>query len=245
LDIFRGADVFRFVFLNLFIALHTLVFGTYGVLLALLGASARFVHFYCAVPWAKAILKVCGVKVELKGSERIQEKVPRVYMANHCSYFDIFALLSALPVDFKFIVKQELMTIPIFGHAMKRAGYIGIERAEPRKALKSMHEAAERIRNGASVLIFPEGTRSDDGRLQPFKPGGFHLALKSGCDIVPITIKGSHRIVPKGSRNIRKGAILLIVGEAISLRGQSRKQMVQVMDWVRAAMVVHKGDLAP
>ena len=231
--------MFRFVFLNLFLALHTLVFGTYGVLLALFGSSARFVHFYCAVPWAKTILKVCGVKVKIKGLERIQGNVPRIYMANHCSYFDIFALLSALPVDFKFIVKQELMAIPIFGHAMKRAGYIGIEREEPRKALKSMHEAAERIRNGASVLIFPEGTRSDDGRLQPFKPGGFHLALRSGCDIVPITITGSHQIAPKGSWDIRKGAIRLIVGEAIPLKGQSRKNMGRVMDRVRNAMVAY------
>lgn len=234
----------RFVFLNLFIALHTLVFGAYGLLLALFGGNAGFVHFYCAVPWAKTILKVCGVKVELKGALPIRGDIPRIYMANHCSYFDIFALLSALPVDFKFIVKQELMAIPIFGHAMKRAGYIGIERKDPRRALKSMHEAAERIRNGASVLIFPEGTRSDDGRLQPFKPGGFHLALKSGCDIVPVTILGSHRIVPKGSWNIRKGTIRLIVGEGVALKGQSRKNMGQVMDRVREAMVVHMGDLA-
>jgi 1-acyl-sn-glycerol-3-phosphate acyltransferase len=238
-------NMLRFVFLNFFIAIHTLVFGTYGILLALFGSSARFVHFYCAVPWAKAILKVCGVQVEMSGFEHIRGSMPRIYMANHCSYFDIFALLSALPVDFKFIVKQELMAIPIFGHAMKRAGYIGIEREEPRKALKSMHEAAERIRNGASVLIFPEGTRSDDGKLQPFKPGGFHLALKSGCDIVPIAITGSHQIVPKGSWNIRKGEIRLNVGEAIPLKGQSRKNMTQVMDRVREAMVVHMGDLAP
>ena len=224
---------FRFVFLNIFIGLHTLLFGTYGILLALFGRSPRFVHFYCAVPWAKVILWVCGVKVEMMESENIQVNAPRIYMANHCSYFDIFALLSALPVDFKFVVKQELMAIPVFGKAMKRAGYIGIEREEPRKALKSMHEAAERIRGGASVLIFPEGTRSDDGRLQAFKPGGFHLALKSGCDIVPVAITGSHRIVPKGSWNIRKGTIRLTVGEPIPLEGQSRKNMGQIMDRVR------------
>lgn len=228
----------RFVFINLFIALHTLVFGTYGVLIALLGGGARFVHFYCAVPWSKTILKVCGVKVEMRGAENIREKVPCIYMANHCSYFDIFALLSALPVDFKFIVKQELMTIPVFGHAMRRAGYIGIEREDPRKALKSMQEAAERIRNGVSVLIFPEGTRSDDGTLRPFKPGGFHLAIRSGCDIVPITIRGSHRIVPKGSWNIRKGVIHLTVGEAIPLLGRSRKNMGQLMERVREAMLL-------
>jgi 1-acyl-sn-glycerol-3-phosphate acyltransferase len=238
-------NMFRFVFLNLFIGLHTLCFGTYGVFLALFGGSPRIVHFYCAVPWAKAILKVCGVGVEMRGSEPIHGKVPRIYMANHCSYFDVFALLSALPVDFKFVVKQELMTIPIFGHAMKRAGYIGIERKDPRKALKSMHEAAERIRGGASVLIFPEGTRSEDGKLQPFKPGGFHLALRSGCDIVPVTITGSHRVAPKGSRTIRKGTIGLTLGEPIRLKGQTRKNMTQVMDRVREAMVGHMGDFAP
>ncbi|MBN2032628.1 MAG: 1-acyl-sn-glycerol-3-phosphate acyltransferase [Deltaproteobacteria bacterium] len=230
--------MFRFIFLNLFIALHTLMFGIYGILLALFGGSAGFVHFFCAVPWAKTVLKVCGVKVEIKGYQPALGKLPRIYMANHCSYFDIFALLSALPVDFKFIVKQELMEIPVFGHAMKRAGYIGIERQDPRKAMKSMQKAAERIRKGASVLIFPEGTRSDEGKLQPFKPGGFHLALKSGCDIVPITITGSHRIAPKGSWSIRRGAIHINVGEAIPLKGRSRKNMREVMDEVKKAMSV-------
>lgn len=228
--------MFRFIFLNGFVALHTILFGTYGILLALFGASAGFVHFYCAVPWAKVILRVCGVKVYMEGLENIVKDEPRIYMANHTSYFDIFALLSTLPVDFKFIVKQELMDLPIFGMAMRRAGYIGIERKEPRKALKSMQEAAERIRNGASVLIFPEGTRSEDGRLQSFKPGGFHLALRSGCDIVPLAITGSREIVPKGSLRIRKGTIRVAVGKEISLKGQTKKNMVQVMERVRDAM---------
>jgi 1-acyl-sn-glycerol-3-phosphate acyltransferase len=228
--------MFRFIFLNAFVLVHTIVFGTYGVLLALLGSSARFVHFYCAVPWAKVILKVCGVGVQVEGIENIQENEPCIYMSNHTSYFDIFALLSTLPIDFKFIVKEELMRIPIFGSAMRRAGYIGIERDEPRKALKSMHEAAERIKHGASVLIFPEGTRSEDGRLQSFKPGGFHLAFRSGCDIVPITITGSHEIVPKGSLRIRKGTIRVVVGKAISLKGQTKKNMGRVMEEVTTAM---------
>jgi 1-acyl-sn-glycerol-3-phosphate acyltransferase len=157
-------------------------------------------------------------------------------MANHTSYFDIFALLSTLPVDFKFIVKQELMRIPIFGAAMRRAGYIGIERNDPRKALKSMHDAADRIKNGASVLIFPEGTRSEDGCLQPFKPGGFHLALRSGCDIVPIAITGSREIVPKRSLRVQKGTIQVVVGREISVKGQTKKNMGRVMEQVRNAM---------
>lgn len=228
--------MFRFVFLNAFVAFHTVLFGTYGVLLALFGGSPRFVHFYCAVPWAKVILRVCGVKVRTEGFENIKKDEPRIFMANHTSYFDIFALLSTLPVDFKFIVKQELMRLPIFGLAMRRAGYIGIERDDPRKALKSMQVAAERIRNGASVLIFPEGTRSEDGRLQSFKPGGFHLAIRSSCDIVPVAITGSRDIVPKGSLRIRKGTIRVVVGREIPLKGQTKKNMGQVMERVRNAM---------
>jgi 1-acyl-sn-glycerol-3-phosphate acyltransferase len=203
---------------------------------------AFFWHFSAATPgsftftWAKVILKVCGVKVEIEGIENIRKHEPHLYMANHTSYFDIFALLSTLPVDFKFIVKQELMRIPIFGLAMRRAGYIGIERDDPRKALKSMQEAAERIKQGASVLIFPEGTRSEDGTLQPFKPGGFHLALRSGCDIVPVTLTGSREIVPKGSMRVRKGRIRVVVGEVISLKGQTKKNMGRVMEQVRDGM---------
>jgi len=235
----------RFVFLNAFVAAYTLLYGTYGVILAFVGSGARFVHFHVAVPWAKGILKVCGVRVEMKGCENIQKDLPRIYMANHTSYFDIFALLSTLPVDFKFIVKQELMRIPVFGPAMRKAGYIGIERDDPRKALKSMREAADRIKNGASVLIFPEGTRSEDGSLQSFKAGGFHLALKSGCDIVPVTITGSNRVVPKNSLRIRKGTIRVVVGRAIPLKGRTKKEMGVIMEQVREAMAGELGRFTP
>jgi 1-acyl-sn-glycerol-3-phosphate acyltransferase len=229
----------RFIFLNLFIAVHTIVFGTCAIVAALLGAGPRFVHLNVAVPWARVILKVCGVKVSAEGLENIQENVPVIFMANHVSYFDIFALLARLPVDFRFIVKQELMGIPILGHAMKKAGYIGIERKDPRKALKSVQEAAKRIKNGASVLIFPEGTRSSDGALQSFKPGGFHLTLKSGCDIVPVTIIGSRDIVPKGSWIINRGSIRLVVSQPIPLRGYTKRDMGELMERVRRAMAVH------
>jgi 1-acyl-sn-glycerol-3-phosphate acyltransferase len=183
------------------------------------------------------ILWVCGVKVRVKGLENVQSEVPHIYMTNHQSYFDIFALLASIPADFKFILKQELMKLPLLGFGMRRAGYIGIDRDDPRKAIKSVNEAAERIRKGASVLIFPEGTRSVDGRLQPFKPGGFHLALKSGCDIVPVAISESHRIVPKGSLKIEKGTFGLSIGQPIPVKDYSKKDMEQLMLRVREAMI--------
>jgi 1-acyl-sn-glycerol-3-phosphate acyltransferase len=226
----------RFLCLNAFIAVHTILFSLWGLLLSPFDKKGRLVHFYTAVPWAKGILWACGIKVRPRGQERIDPQTPRIYMTNHQSYFDIFALLAYLPVDFKFIVKQELMKIPLFGAAMRRAGYIGIARGDPRKAIKSMNEAAEKIRNGTSVVMFPEGTRSADGRLQVFKRGGFNLAIRSGCDIVPVAIVDSHLIVPKGSLRINRGSFDIHFGDPISVKEHTRKTANQLMDQVRQAM---------
>jgi len=227
----------RFICLNGFIAIHTIIFCLWGFLLSLFSRNGRLVHFYAAVPWAKAILWVSGIRVSVTGLEHIDLHQPHIYMTNHQSYFDIFALLAYLPVDFKFIMKQELMRIPILGFSMRRVGYIGIEREDPRQAVQSIKEAAQKIKTGSSVLIFPEGTRSLNGRLQPFKRGGFNLALRSGCDIVPIRITGSHRIVPKGSLKINKGSFSMHIGAPIPVKGYKRDRVTQLMDRVRATML--------
>ncbi|MFP4087822.1 MAG: lysophospholipid acyltransferase family protein, partial [Desulfobacteraceae bacterium] len=176
----------RYVALNAFIGVYSIFFCLWGLALSLFDATGARVHRYCAVPWAQGILRVCGIRVKVKGQAGLNPGVPRIYMVNHQSFFDIFILLAHLPVDFKFILKRELMRIPLLGPAMKGAKYIAIERDDPRMAVKSMNQAAQQIKQGASVLIFPEGTRSRDGRLQPFKKGGFSLAVKAGCDIVPV-----------------------------------------------------------
>jgi 1-acyl-sn-glycerol-3-phosphate acyltransferase len=227
----------RFLSLNAFIAVYTVILCSWVSLLSLFDKNGRIIHSYASVPWARGILRVCGIKVRVKGQENINPQVPQIYMTNHQSYFDIFALLAYVPVDFKFIVKQELMRIPIFGFSMRRAGYIGIEREDPRKSIRSINEAVEKIRNGASVVIFPEGTRSVDGRVQLFKRGGFSLALKSGCDIVPVTISNSYRIVPKGSLKINKGSFDIHIGRPISVKGYNRKNVSQLMDRVRDSIL--------
>jgi len=233
----------RFLFLNAFIAIYSVMFCLWAILLSIFNCSARRIHFWVAVPWAKGILRVCGIAVAVSGKENVEPEIPRVYMVNHQSYFDVFVVLACLPLDFKFLLKEELMRIPLLGPAMKRAGYIGIERDDPRKAIKSMNLAAERIRGGASVLIFPEGTRSLDGRLGSFKKGGFNLALKSGCDIVPVFISGTARIVPKGSLKIEKGNVKLSVGRPIPLSGYNRKNVAQLMDEVRISMLASQEQL--
>jgi 1-acyl-sn-glycerol-3-phosphate acyltransferase len=227
----------RSALLNVFIAIHTIVFCIWGLILSLFDKGGRLVHTHCAVPWATAILYVCGIKVTVEGPQHLDNLAPRIYLTNHQSAFDVFVLLAFLPVHFKFVLKEELMRIPLFGATMRSAGYIGIARDDARSALKSMHQAADKIRNGASVVIFPEGTRSADGRIQAFMPGAFHLALRSGSDIVPITIDGSYRIMSKGSLRINKVACTMKIGRPISVKGYSKKEMGRLMEQVRETMI--------
>jgi 1-acyl-sn-glycerol-3-phosphate acyltransferase len=228
----------RFLLLNAFVAVFSILCCIYAIILSLFDRrGGGLLHRHAAVPWAKGVLWVCGVRVRVLGEENLDPGTARMYVCNHQSYFDIFALLAGLPVQFKFVLKEELMKIPFLGPAMKRAGYIGIDRDDPRKALKGMNEAAERIKKGASVLVFPEGTRSSDGRIQPFKPGAFHMALKSRSEIVPLAIVGSRLIVPKGSLTIRRGTITLHIGRPISVAGYARKDMDLLIEKVRGEML--------
>jgi 1-acyl-sn-glycerol-3-phosphate acyltransferase len=141
--------------------------------------------------WAKSICAASGVVVSVTGTEKLDAEKPYIFAANHQSQFDIFALQGFLGVDFRWLAKKELFQVPIWGHAMRRAGYIPVDRSHGRQALKSLGEAAQKIAAGTSVIIFPEGTRTKDGKMQDFKAGAMVLAIKSGVDIVPVAIKGT------------------------------------------------------
>ena len=224
------------LFYSIFIIIFTVAYSIKGILFAFMGKSEQAIHDYVARRWARVILKTCGVKIIIEGVENIDDPSPKVYMSNHQSAFDIFALLGGLPVSFRFIMKQELMNIPIFGYASKKAGYIGLERKDPRKAIKSMNDAASRIKNGSSVLIFPEGTRSLDGNLLAFKKGGFHLALKSECNIVPISIVGSRDINSPRNIIIHSGIVRIKIGKPIAVKEFSRHDIDELISMTRSAI---------
>jgi len=188
-------------------------------------ANSRQIHLKCAAPWARTLLKICGVSVHMEGLERIQPSTAYVYIPNHTSFFDIFSLLAYLPVDFKFILKEELMRIPILSWGMRKAGYISISRASPAKARRTLRGAVSMIRQGTSLVIFAEGTRSYDGRLQPLKRGAFQLAMASGAPIVPVAIKGGTKIMPKGSFTVKKGTVSITVGNPIPTTNYRKNQM--------------------
>ncbi|RII29550.1 MAG: 1-acyl-sn-glycerol-3-phosphate acyltransferase [Geobacter sp.] len=195
-----------YLFLALFIPL-TFLFAASAILWTLLDGSGKSYAFHARL-WARVSLALAGVRVDLLGSEQIPEG-PVIFMSNHQSNFDILALLAAMPRQFYWIAKKELFEIPVFGTSMRRGGYIPLDRSDGRKALKSMDSAAKVIREGKSVVIFPEGTRSKDFHLLPFKRGGFMLALKAGVPVVPITINGSGRINPAGRTRLYRGHITI------------------------------------
>jgi 1-acyl-sn-glycerol-3-phosphate acyltransferase len=157
-------------------------------------------------------------------------------MANHQGAFDIFALLAYLPVNFKWLAKEELFRIPILGWAMGSAGYISIDRSDKRKALQSLKEAVARIRGGDSVLIFPEGTRSPDGKIHPFKKGGFTLAIKAGVPILPISISGSREVLPRDSLRVKPGKIEITIGNEIPTDNRTMADRDHLMDEVSEAI---------
>jgi 1-acyl-sn-glycerol-3-phosphate acyltransferase len=154
-------------------------------------------------------------------------------MSNHQGSYDIFALLGHLPYQFKWLAKKELFSIPFFGWTMAAAGYISIDRGGTRDTVEAMNEAAQKIRDGMSVVIFPEGSRSPDGSIQPFKKGGFTLAIKSRVPIVPVAISGSRDIMPKDRLTTSPGEIRMLVDPPIETVYYSLKDREFLMKKVR------------
>ncbi len=223
-----------------FFPLSYMVCGTIAIFGVMLSGRQDFAHTMGRL-WSWIVLAACGIKVRVRFLGASSFDGPVIFACNHASQMDILVLYRALPVPFKFLVKKELFKVPLLGLAMKKAGYIPIDRKNSRAAVKSIKKAAERLRQGDSIVIFPEGTRSVDGRLQPFKEGGFMLAVKAGCPVVPVAIKGSHEVLPKGAFIARPGTIDVTVGKAVEVRigdkRLSRNEITQVVHGQLLAML--------
>lgn len=235
----------RRAIVSVWLVASTVALSFFALFIALFGERQETIHRIAHL-WARMYLAVAGIKVRTGGLKSITSP-PYVFMCNHQSALDIYALLAGLPVSFKWIAKRQLFAIPVFGWAIKKAGYISIDRENAREALKAIEEASKRIREGANIIIFPEGTRSADGKLLPFKKGGFTLALRAMVPVVPIGIYGSSALQPKGSSIPgKKGVIYIELGEPIVLEGMDRSQKTRVMDDVRVDIeaLMAKGESA-
>lgn len=223
------------IIIYLWTILVTIVFGTIAIVTSLFSRTGNSVH-HVAKAWGKSILMISGIKVSITGLEHLEADRSYIFMSNHQSNFDIPVLFSKLNVQFRWLAKAELFKIPIFGRSMRGAGYISIDRSDRRSAFKSLERAAESIRNGTSVLVFPEGTRSTDGHLLPFKKGGFVLAVDAAVPVVPIIITGTHAIMQKGDMLIRRRPVRVEVLSPIDASEFTRKNKDQLIERVRSAM---------
>jgi 1-acyl-sn-glycerol-3-phosphate acyltransferase len=173
--------------------------------------------------WARRVLTVCGVRVEVFGAEALRSQESYVFVANHASLIDVPILVAHTPVAFCFLVKRELFRVPVLGAYLRRHGHIPVDRADPRSALRSMKEAIRVIRQRRrSLLFFPEGTRSVSG-LGDFKEGAALLAIHSGLPVVPVGIIGTRLIMPSKSVEIRSGCVALHLGSPIPTAGLGGK----------------------
>jgi len=215
-------------------------FSLYAVLLAFISPGEEKIH-RVARRWSQTLLRLAGVRVHVIGRENVLSDKPQIFMANHQSDFDIFAVLGYIPGEFRWIAKEELFRVPVFGRAMREAGYISIDRKNHAKAMTSLAEAAGKIRGNRSVMSFPEGTRSIDGAIGPFKPGMFRLAMQAQVPIVPVTIIGANKVWPKRTLNIKRGDITLVIDKPVDVSPYTEEGRNDLIEKVRAIIIHNFG----
>lgn len=188
------------------IYLLTIFWGTLSAFAAMVDGTGRLQHG-CARRWSRCLLAVCGVRVSVLGAERLEPGRTYVFTANHQSYLDIPVVFAHLPADFRIMAKASLFHFPFLGWHLRRSGHMPVERKNPARAARSLLAAASHVRRGTAVFIFPEGGRSPDGRLGEFKSGAFFLAIKAETPVVPVSIQGTHPLLPMHSWHIRPGRV--------------------------------------
>ena len=220
-------------------AVNAMVFALV-IILSLAFDRGGVVFHAIARAWARVTLFICGVKVRVAGLEKLDRARHYVYVSNHASMLDIPAIIAGIPDQIRIVYKRELEKIPFFGWGLKWGSYIGIDRTRGGDAMRSLEEAAEKIRRGASVLLYAEGTRTVDGKLQPFKRGAFNIAVKAGVPVVPLTVNGSFPILQKHTISIRPGTIDLVLESPIALEGAAGKEAeMMLMEQVHTAIQRH------
>ena len=206
------------VFLTILIA--TPIIGLSVIIASLFGVKDREGSIYDGAPrlWATLLVRAAGVRIRLHNEHLMRSGEPRIFVSNHVSWFDVLTLASVLP-RYKFVGKAELFKLPIFGRAARAAGMIAIERENRKAAFESYRVAADRIRAGASVVVFPEGTRGETYALRAFKKGPFVLAVAAGVPIVPTIVHGTLDVMPRKGFRVRSGIVDIHFLEPIDASG--------------------------
>ena len=221
-----------------FIVLYTIVVSVLALISAIIDRSFSL-YFILSRVFSKGILLIGGVKLKVTGYENFDNNKTYVFVSNHSSQFDIPALQFSVPQKFSIVYKKELGKIPLFGWQMRLGPYIMIDRKNVESALESIERAKKMMSDkNISVLLFAEGTRSKTGEVQPFKRGAFYLASRVGFPIVPVSVSGTEKILPKGKLKIKSGTIYIHFDKPIPTENiANRKEELELMEKVRDIVI--------
>ena len=215
------------------VSLYTIVFGVLSLVSGIVDRRGRLAH-RCARVWARVILRTVGVRVRVHGDWPVTGLTSAVYISNHQSIFDIPVVFATIPAQLRVLAKAMLGGIPFIGWHLRRAGHVLVDRANPGPSV--VRKMQQLVESGASLVVFPEGTRSDDGRVGPFKPGVFAIAVDRQLPIIPITLSGTRHVMRKGHLTARSGVVDVIVHAPISTVGLTRDDVAGVTALARAAV---------
>ncbi|HET7842441.1 MAG TPA: lysophospholipid acyltransferase family protein [Terriglobia bacterium] len=224
------------VFTNPLIYFYTAFCGTLSLLGSIVDGRGRWQHF-CARMWSWLILKTSGIRVRVEGLENVHPGATAIYCSNHASAMDIPILFVYLPLQFRFLAKRSLFHLPFLGWHLRRSGHVSVDRMRPHEALKGFDRAAQKIREGRSVITFPEGTRSRTGEMMPFKAGSFYLAILAQVPVVPITLNGTRDVLVPDTYHVRAGQTEMIIHKPIPTVGLTVDEVESLSNRVRDQIV--------
>lgn len=224
--------------LGLWAGIVTIILGIPITVAGMLSRTGNLA-FSISKLWAYTMLAVSFVRTEIKNKDKILKETSYIIISNHQSHYDIITLVTTLGIQFRWIIKKEILKLPIFGYALYASRNIFIDRSNTTSAIESINKGFDRLPKGVSVMVFAEGTRSSDGQIHEFKKGGFITAVARKISILPVTVNGSRRVMRKGSFTLKPGKIQIVIGNPIDTSGYTNDTIPELIDKTRQTIMAN------